>query len=140
MSKYFSLLITASCLYSSAQASVFLFNDSPYKLKAVVVAANGSNMGEKVLESQATTYFEDTLGQSNPTSMEQQAQPPMSTSQYPIVPYTVYWYCMNGTPFATCSNIAAGALANPSAGVGQKYCKPAEQQDGTQQDNYSGEE
>ena len=139
MYKMFSLLAAGLTLSSPLFSSVFLFNDSPYKLKAVVVAANGSTLGDKVLESQATSYFEDTLGQSNPTSMQQQAQPPMSTNQYPIVPYTVYWYCMNGSAFATCSEISAGALANPSAGQGPKFCKTSEPNGSSNQDDYSGQ-
>jgi hypothetical protein len=139
MQRVFFLLSVSLLLSSHLSSSVFLFNDSPYELKAVVVAANGSTLGEKVLASQATGYFEDTLGQSDPTSMQQQAQPPMSTSQYPIVPYTVYWYCQNGSAYATCTEISAGALASPSAGQGPKYCKPAQQQNQSGQDDYSGQ-
>lgn len=132
-------LSTATLMSCYGFSSVFLFNDSPYELKAVIVAANGSTLGEKVVASQATGYFEDTLGQSNPTSTEPQMQPPTSTSQYPIVPYTVYWYCKGGSLYSTSTEVSAGALASPSAGQGPKYCKEKQGQNPSGQDDYSPE-
>ena len=122
---------------SILEASVFLYNDSPYKLKAVVVAANGTTLGEKVLKPQETGYFEDSLGQSDPTSQQHLGQPQVGTSQYPIVPYTVFWYCIDGSSFSTCENIAAGALSSPNACEGPRFCKRTKKDNQQQDDDYS---
>lgn len=122
-----ALLCFLTFSLGNTEASLFLLNDSPFKLKAVIIAANGTNLGEKVLEPQETGYFEDTLGQSNPVG-ENQSQ--IGNSQYSMTPYSVFWYCMSGTSYSTCTNVGAGALSSPSVCDGAKYCKvPPKQSD-----------
>ncbi|NDD58259.1 MAG: hypothetical protein EBZ47_03270 [Chlamydiae bacterium] len=118
---------------NSIQASLFLYNNSPYKLKAVVIAANGTNMGEKVMDAQETGYFEDALGQSNPVG---QQETPSGNSDYSVTPYTVIWYCMEGTLYSTCTNLGAGALGAPTYGTGPMFCQPSKPQEPSSSDSY----
>lgn len=110
------------CLFVLMQghASLYLQNDSPFKLKAIVMGANGQNLGEKVLMPQETAYFEDSLGGSNPVG---QQMTPEGNSANSVTPYTVLWYCMEGTSYAHCQNVAAGAYVSPSTCEGNQYCK-----------------
>ncbi|MBM3208330.1 MAG: hypothetical protein FJZ57_07005, partial [Chlamydiae bacterium] len=75
---------------AAAHASVFLYNDSGFRLKAVVIAANGTKMGEKMLDPEQTGYVEDFIGQSDPVG---QQQTPEGNSNVSVTPYTVFWYC-----------------------------------------------
>lgn len=129
----FVLLGALVIAQQSAEASLFMMNDSPFKLKATVMAANGMNLGDKVLDPQETGYFEDSLGQSDPTG---QHQTPFGNTPNSMTPYSVFWYCMSGTSYATCTNVAAGALVTPSQCEGSKYCKvPKQQQQQPSDDN-----
>lgn len=132
-----ALICFLSIALSNTEASVFLYNDSPFKLKAVVVAANGTTLGEKVLEPQETGYFEDALGQSNPVGTEETPlAAPEGNAQYSMTPYSVFWYCLSGTSYSTCGNIGAGALSSPSSCDGPRYCKaPRKQQPPSSEDN-----
>ena len=114
------LILCSSLIAFQSQASLFLLNDSPFKLKAVVMAANGTNLGEKVLGPDETGYFEDSLGQSDPVG---RGMAPPENAQMSITPYSVFWYCMEGTSYATCTNVGAGALSSPSGCEGAQYCK-----------------
>lgn len=120
----FALFSALIILQHSAEASLFMMNDSPFKMKATIMAANGTNLGEKVLEPQESGYFEDSLGQSDPTG---QHQTPYGNTPNSMTPYTVFWYCMSGTSYSTCTNVAAGALVTPGQCDGAKYCKPPKQ-------------
>jgi hypothetical protein len=107
-------------------ASVYLLNDTPFKLRAVVIAANGANMGEKAMNPQEDTYVEDQLGGSDPVGQGH----PQNFQNYSssLTPYTVFWYCNDGTLYSSCQNVAAGATVSANGCEGSKYCKPPKQQ------------
>ncbi len=124
MNKNILFLLACLCSFFSAESycSLFMVNDVPFQMKAVVMGANGENLGEMVLSPQESKYFEDELGQSNPNPSH--PGPPTTNSALSITPYTVYWYCMDGTSFSHCEGVAAGALVTPGTCPGSHYCKP----------------
>ena len=120
--RVFYLSVLCVCgLFTQGSASVFLLNDSPFMLKATIVAANGQNLGDKEVAQNQSMYFEDQLGSSNPTGVT----PPGGYQNYAnsLTPYTVFWYCKEGNLYSVCENVGAGALASANAGQGTKYCK-----------------
>ncbi len=112
------------CIFSGLDASVFLYNNTDFRMTAVVVAANGKQMGQKTVMPEQTGYVEDYIGQSDPVG---KSQTPEGNSTYSLTPYTVFWYCESGALYSTCEGVAAGALAAPNFGQGPMYC-PKEQQ------------
>lgn len=124
MKKVWMFIIGVIGISSHLSASLYLQNDSPFILRAVVIAANGVNMGEKILQPNATAYIEDELGGSDPVGPQSQQFENYSTS---LTPYTVFWYCNDGTLYSNCENIPAGGLASANGCQGNKYCKPPKQ-------------
>jgi len=120
---------------AAAHASVFLYNDSGFRLKAVVIAANGTKMGEKMLDPEQTGYVEDFIGQSDPVG---QQQTPEGNSNVSVTPYTVFWYCEKGELYSTCVQIGTGALAAPNLGQGPMSCPAPKQPDNQNQETYGG--
>lgn len=126
MRKAFFTACFFAFLSVSSFASVALFNDSPFTLKAVAVTANGMNIGEVVVKPQETKVINDPEGGSNPTDPQQQPLPQNPNTA--VTPYTVFWYCSDGSSYSTCQNVGAGAMVTPNTGEGSKYCKPPRQQ------------
>ena len=128
-------LVAAFMMTSSSfvHGSVFLHNNAGFRLKAVVIGANGVKMGEKVLEAEQTGYVEDYLGQSDPTG---QQQTPEGNSSISVTPYTVFWYCDQGALYSTCVQVGAGALAAPNQGQGPMYCPSPKQEENKSSDAY----
>jgi hypothetical protein len=63
----FSFLVKS---YFSFRCIRSLHNDSGFRLKAVVIAANGTKM-EKMLDPEQSGYVEDFIGQSDPVGQQQ---------------------------------------------------------------------
>lgn len=91
--------------------SISLFNNTSYRLKAVIIAADGTSvLDEVILNSRdASTWADD--------QYQFGYNPASSTT-----PYTVNWYCMKGEPFATCTDVAAGAIVLAQNCSGTKEC------------------
>lgn len=99
------------CALSSAWAnSVNLFNNTDYKLRAVVLAADGTVLDEVILNSRDASTWADDFYQFgyNPASAN--------------TPYTVNWYCMNGQPFAACTDVSAGSVVLAQNCTGAQEC------------------
>lgn len=114
-------LVLFFCLLSSTllATSVRLYNDSPYKLRAIVRGADGSYLGEMILLPQTTNIWNDTYSQFGPSG-EKVMGPNVSQT-----PYFIQWYCLNGEVYSVCTNIATGALVTASRCEGDHLCKPA---------------
>jgi hypothetical protein len=135
--KMLFLSLVSLGLGSALDASVFLHNDSGFRLKAVVIAANGTIMGEKMLDPEQSGYVEDFIGQSDPVG---QQQTPEGNSNISVTPYTVFWYCEKGELYSTCVQIGTGALAAPNMGQGPMTCPPPSTQDkNTNGETYGGD-
>jgi hypothetical protein len=90
--------------------SVNLFNNTDYKLKAVILAADGAVLDEVILNSRDASTWADDFYQFgyNPSS---------STT-----PYTVEWYCMGGQPFGVCDDVSAGSVVLAQNCSGSQEC------------------
>ena len=115
----FLLVLGVLCLQNVGFAnSVNLFNDSPTALRAVICAADGSQLGEFVLNSRDATEWSDDYENAGVESS--------SASQ---VPYTVYWYCMGGAAYGTCNDVSAGAVVTAQSCQGAQECSQSSQQE-----------
>lgn len=137
--KYLKLLVfLAVCLGSQLTAgTVRLLNDSPYRLRAVVRGADGSYLGEMVLNAQGFTTWTDAntrfgvFGKGNPFSQG----PAM-----PQAPYAVLWYCLDGSDYSVCSYVPNGATVNAQGCDGARICKPVPKKKNTNPNEAVGEE
>ena len=108
-------------LFTAAAASlhcgsVRLVNDSPFKLTATVLAADGRNMGSVTLSPRDVKDWSDGFGTSG-YSTEQGS--PIS-----VTPYTIFWSCEDGTEFSVCNNTGDAATVAAEACDGNRMCKP----------------
>ncbi len=107
---------------------VRLVNDSPYRLRAVIRANDGSFLGEVIIAPQTTGSWTDSyIGfPSNPNSLN------TDRSQ---TPYTVFWYCPDGSPFSVTTPVPTGGTVSALTGEGAKQCRQRKkQQPGQNQD------
>ena len=90
--------------------SVNLFNNTDFKLKAVLIAADGTILDEVFLDSRDASTWADDFYQfgSSPSSSR--------------TPYVVNWYCMGGQPFGTCTDVSAGSIVLAQNCNGEQSC------------------
>jgi len=108
------LLATILCCVQSMcwANSVSLFNDSDYTLRTTIYDANGTLLGEFVLNPRdASDWSDDDMNFG--TEMQYISQ----------LPYTVNWYCMGGSPYGVCTNVASGALVTAQSCGGTQECQ-----------------
>lgn len=98
--------------------TVRLYNDSSYKLRAVVRGNDGTYLGEMVVLPESTNVWSDqfSYGPGGQSSI----QSPNTT----MTPYTVHWACLSGDEFGVSINIPTGGAAIANSSVGPRYCKP----------------
>ena len=94
--------------------SLVLVNDSNVRLNAVIEDANGNILQETVIDSQdSSTWSLDSFfgfgSQEGPA---------------PEVPYTVYWYCMNGNLYGTCQDVPSDSTVMAQSCLGGQECNP----------------
>lgn len=91
--------------------SVTLLNNTPYTLKAMIYGADGTLLGEFILNPQDATQWSDNYQNFGPGNQ--------SSS---LVPYTVNWYCMAGGSYGSCTNVAAGSTVTAQSCGGAQEC------------------
>ncbi len=96
--------------FSVSASSVKLLNDSPFKLDAVVINALGQTKGELTLNPQEMTTWYYPSDRFDPAGS-------------PITPFTVIWYCPDGSQYGIWVNVPAGSLASAQSSSGQRMCK-----------------
>ncbi|MBS0604797.1 MAG: hypothetical protein JSS60_07155 [Verrucomicrobia bacterium] len=121
MKKFWSVIASVIiCLQGTAWAnSVSLFNDSEYTLKAVIYDANGTLLGEFVMNPRDATDWSD-----NDMNFGTETQ---YSSQ---IPYTVNWSCMSGNPYGSCNNVASGSVVTAQSCGGAQECQQQQDQQG----------
>lgn len=112
--RIFILCLGLLSCFSLQAASVKLLNDSPYKLRAVVRASDGTYLGEMVINPQQSQTWSDAYGKTGQIS-----QPTASQS-----PYSVLWYCISGDDYSFCDNVATGSMVTAQSCSGPRLCKP----------------
>lgn len=139
MKKYLTTIIfLGACLGAQLTAgTVRLFNDSPYKLRAVVRGADGAYLGEMILSGQQFNTWSDAntqfgvFGKGNPYSQG----PPI-----PQNPYTVLWYCLDGSDYSVCSLVPNAATVFAQTCAGARICKPVPKKKNTNPNESLGDE
>jgi hypothetical protein len=101
--------------------SVRLINNSPYDLRAVVRGADGSFLGEVVVKAQKETAWTDTYGQYGTYGG---AGADANQNYRSKTPYTVLWYCLDGSDYAVCDTVSTGAIVTAQSCAGSRMCKP----------------
>jgi hypothetical protein len=92
--------------------SVTLMNDTSYTLQATIYDANGTFLGQFVLNPRdATDWSDDDQNFGTETAYASQ------------IPYTVNWACMNGNPYGVCNDVAAGAVVTAQGCGGTQECQ-----------------
>ncbi|NDD58258.1 MAG: hypothetical protein EBZ47_03265 [Chlamydiae bacterium] len=97
--------------------SVRLFNDSSFRLRAVIRGADGSYQGEMVVNPQTSSIWSDSLQRYGYTDDYNNRFKSRS-----VTPYTIIWYCMDGSDFSFSDNVASGAYVQAQHGTGKKSC------------------
>jgi hypothetical protein len=95
--------------------TVRLVNDTGYKLRAVIRAADGTVIGEVVVNPQQTMSWNDYWGG-------------VGTYNQSMTPYTVAWYCSAGGDFSVCNNVSTGATVTAYGCSGNQSCSPKSRQ------------
>lgn len=109
-----SRLIVCLTFFFTASAfagSVTLVNDTAFKLRAVIRAADSTYLGEVVVNPQATMQWNDYTGG-------------VGTVTRSRTPYVVAWFCMDGGNYSVCDSAATGGTISANSCDGPKYCKP----------------
>ncbi len=104
-------LITTFCLEA---VSLRLENETIYPLVAKIYAAEGSLIGEEVVNPREIVQWSD--------AKERNRFPPQGPST-PLVPMKVHWFCSNGDAYCISDSEASGARVRTSACAGNKFCK-----------------
>jgi hypothetical protein len=118
MKKFLRIFMAAFlCMQGMGWAnSVSLFNDSDFTLNAVIYDATGTLLGEFVLNPRdAADWSDDNMNFGYETQYSSQT------------PYTVNWSCMGGTPYGSCTNVAAGAVVTAQSCGGVQECQGQQQ-------------
>lgn len=111
----FILFLSFSILAEAG--SVHLINDSPFTLRAVIRGNDGSYLGEVVLNAQHTSTWLDSYGQAGHFGYKE-------APNYSIVPYTVLWYCLDGSAFSVCTYVSPGGTVSAQSCPGNRMCRP----------------
>ena len=107
--------------FSCYASSVRLINDSPNQLRAVIRGADGSYLGEMVINPQNSSTWTDTYGQSGSFGQGNAYEERSTRSQ---TPYTVIWRCLDGGDYSICTNVSTGGTVTAQGCDGNRYCKP----------------
>lgn len=116
MKKLLALALLSSTLFSG---SVRLYNDSPYKLRAVIRGADGTYLGEMIVLPEHFNTWSDAYPSFGPGGQQYSPNPNRT-----MTPYNVQWSCLDGDVFGVCTNVPTGAAAIAESCNGPKYCKP----------------
>ncbi|NDE82292.1 MAG: hypothetical protein EB051_01580 [Chlamydiia bacterium] len=115
------LIFSVFCLNLQA-GSVRLYNDTAHSLKAIIRGADGSQLGEAVVAPQAYNNWTE------PPAKGPTEQPKITPKQSQVsrTPYTVIWYCPDGSDFSMNDNVATGSFITALHGAGKKTCTSAQ--------------
>ena len=104
--------------------SVRLFNDSSSALRVTIRGANGTYLGEMILNSYHGSTWTDTFGHMGNYGMGNITGKQSTSSQ---TPYNVTWHCLSGDNFSVWPQVPDAGMANAMGGDGPKTCKPAQE-------------
>ena len=114
--KFLVYLLATSQLFSG---SLRLYNNSPFKLRAVIRGADGSYLGEMIVLPEHFNTWSSQYPSFGPGGQQYQPSPNRT-----LTPYTVHWFCPDGDEFGLSSNAASGAAVLAEQASGPRFCKP----------------
>jgi hypothetical protein len=115
--KILNFLVLCASASLSAQ-TVRLFNDSPYKLRAVVRGADGTQLGEVDINAHQALNWDSGYSVAGPYQNRYSQMPNASQT-----PYSVLWYCVDGSSYSICEIVPPGSTVNAQGCNGNKICK-----------------
>lgn len=104
------LILLCLIMVGLEAGTVRLANNTSFKLRTVIRAADGTYLGEVVVNPQQTMSWTDYLGG-------------VGTYNNSLTPYTVIWYCIDGSDFSVCESVPTGATVTPLNCEGTRTCK-----------------
>lgn len=116
--------------------SLKLYNDTPYKLRVMIRGADGSFLGEMVLNPEHNGNWSDSYGHTGQFGKGTLYKEGVTRSQ---TPYTVLWYCIEGAPYSYNDTVPTGGLASARGGIGAHMCNPNAQDSGAYPQQQKGE-
>ena len=93
--------------------TVRLYNDTPYKLRAVIRANDNTFLGEMVISAMNTSTWTDGFN----------GLPGSLGAIRSQTPYRVLWYCLDGSSFSTCNMVVTGNSIAASNCEGARQCR-----------------
>jgi hypothetical protein len=118
-----AVLCSTSALFA---ATVRLYNDSPFPLRATIRGADGTYLGEMILNSFHGSAWTDTYGFGGNYGMGNITGKQSTSSQ---TPYNVTWHCLDGGNFSYSYAVPDAGTCNALGGDGPKTCKPSKQEE-----------
>jgi len=115
-----SLICFLAFVLTVSAGSIRLFNDSPYQLRAVIRGADGTQLGEVVINAHQSSTWTDSYGQVGNIGQPFVEQAPSQSR----TPYTVLWYCPDGNNYSMCQIVETGATITAQTCSGDRICKP----------------
>ncbi|NGX39177.1 MAG: hypothetical protein KR126chlam1_00499 [Chlamydiae bacterium] len=119
----FLLLCFLPALLSAG--SLRLHNDSPFKLRAVIRAADGTYLGEMVILPEHFNTWSSDYPSFGPGGQNYSENPTRS-----MTPYTVYWYCLSGGVYGISPNKSPGEAVMAKNSEGPRMCQPQKKRKG----------
>lgn len=119
--KFFVCILLSLFSCSLFAGSLRLYNDSPFKLRAVIRGADGTYLGEMIILPEHFNTWSDQYPSFGPGAHGFRESPNRT-----MTPYTVYWNCVDGGNFGISTNVATGAAVVAESSQGPRYCKPPE--------------
>jgi hypothetical protein len=94
--------------------TLVLFNDSPYELTAIVYSANGTFLGQLIIQPGMQANWVERV---SPTPLKIPNTPSVSQT-----PYTVVWRCSHGESYSMCNDVSTGANVRATICPGNHFC------------------
>jgi hypothetical protein len=112
------LLVFLACCSTAFAGTVRLVNDTAFKLRAVVRAADGTEIGAVDVSPQQTMSWNNYWGGVGNIQYYDASQ----------TPYTIIWFCnLEGgdpSPFSICSGVSSGSTVVAGQCDGTRACQP----------------
>jgi len=110
--KAFLLFLALSFPFFSSANSLRFYNDSPFKLSATILGADGTLLGQMIIYPTKYAYWSDSYN---------------SADTFSYTPYTIIWQCDDGSEYGIWTQVSQGATVTAQGSEGARICKPQKQ-------------
>jgi len=110
-------IIIFSLLFKSIFAySLFLINDSPFELTAIIQGATGVFLGQETLQPGEQKQWS--------TDIKRTEIKEIYNATFSITPFTVIWKCSYQGYYSICAEVSPGSTVRANFCLGSKECTP----------------